>query len=145
MSHSQFLDDMKYQWLFYPWILSSKKKVIFERNPFKSPVPSRHSSVGRPFACFVSQEWQYVRTQFHTPPMPAYRYVEEKGSVGVSPELNPGECVTCTPLPSANKAAHSGFEIQRRWYQKSETGVSVAPQKGIMFSNKLLEKEKNIY
>ena len=28
--------------------------------------------------------------------------------------------------PRANKAAHSGFEIQRISHQKSETGVSVA-------------------
>ena len=31
---------------------------------------------------------------------------------------------------SANKAANSGFEIQRRHHQKSETGVSAVPQKG---------------
>ena len=29
-----------------------------------------------------------------------------------------------------NKAAHSGFEIQRRRHQKSKTGVSLATQKG---------------
>ena len=63
------------------------------------------------------------------------RYVEEKGSTamlavkrlaGVAPELNLNEHVTHTPLPSANKAAHSGFESQRRHYQKSKTGVTVA-------------------
>ena len=31
-------------------------------------------------------------------------------------------------LPSMNKAAHSGFETQRRLHQKSEIEVSVAPQ-----------------
>ena len=30
-------------------------------------------------------------------------------------------------LPSANKAAHPGFETQRGHHQKSKTGVSVAP------------------
>ena len=30
--------------------------------------------------------------------------------------------ISRTPLPSANKAAHSGFETQRRRYQKSKTG-----------------------
>ena len=45
-------------------------------------------------------------------------------------------------LPSVNKAAHSGFEIQRRHHQKSKTGVSVAPQKGLMSSENL--KNKNI-
>ena len=34
--------------------------------------------------------------------------------------------VSCTPPPSANKAAHSGFETPRRRHQKSKTGVSVA-------------------
>ena len=33
--------------------------------------------------------------------------------------------VSCTPPPSANKAAHSGFQTQRRCHQKSKTGVSV--------------------
>ena len=35
-----------------------------------------------------------------------------------------------TSPPGANKAAHSGFETQRRCHQKSEIWVSVAPQKG---------------
>ena len=73
------------------------------------------------------------------PPMPGCRYVEEissaamlatKRSAGVTPEMNLRECVTHTPLPSANKAAHSGFETQR-CHKKSKTGVSVAPQKGV--------------
>ena len=41
---------------------------------------------------------------------------------GVAPEVNLREHVTCTPLPSANKAAYSGFETQRRRHQKSKTG-----------------------
>ena len=32
-------------------------------------------------------------------------------------------------VPSVYKAAHSGFETQRRHRQKSKRGVSVAPQK----------------
>ena len=51
-----------------------------------------------------------------------------KRSAGVAPEVNLRECVRCTPLPSSNKAAHSGFETQRRHHQKFETGVSVAPK-----------------
>ena len=54
--------------------------------------------------------------------------------VGVAPEVNLGEHTLGMPLPSANKAAHSGFETQRRRHQKSKTGVSVAPQKGLMSS-----------
>ena len=50
-------------------------------------------------------------------------------------------CVTRVPLPSVNKAAHSGFETQRRCHQKSKTGVSVAPQKGLMSSKK---KKRNL-
>ena len=33
------------------------------------------------------------------------------------------------PPSNANKAAHSGFENQRRHHQKSKTGISVVPQK----------------
>ena len=45
-----------------------------------------------------------------------------KRLAGVAPEVNLREHVTCTPLPSANKAAYSGFETQRRRHQKSKTG-----------------------
>ena len=52
--------------------------------------------------------------------MRAHRYVEENGlaamlaakrSTGIAPEVNPREHVTHMPLPSVNKASHSGFEI----------------------------------
>ena len=56
--------------------------------------------------------------------MPAHRYVEEIGleetilvakrSAGVTPEVNLNERVSRTPPLSTKKAAHSGFEIQRR-------------------------------
>ena len=74
------------------------------------------------------------------------RYVEEnhsaamlvaKRSAGVAPEINLRERVTCMPLPGANKASHSGFETQRRNHQKSKT---MAPQKGLMSSQKSLKK-----
>ena len=43
---------------------------------------------------------------------------------GVTPGANLRECM---PLPSVNKATHSGFETGRnKGYQKSKTGVSVA-------------------
>ena len=51
-----------------------------------------------------------------------------KRSAGVIPEVNLRECVTHTPLPSSNEAAHSGFQTQSRHRQKSKTGVSVTPQ-----------------
>ena len=53
-----------------------------------------------------------------------------KMSAGVAPEVNLGVCVTHMPPPNVNKTAHSGFEAQRRYHQKSKTGVSVAPRKG---------------
>ena len=65
-----------------------------------------------------------------------------KRSAGVAPEVKLREHISRMPPPSANKASHSGFETQRRHHQKSKTGVSVAPQKGLM-SSKNLEKKKN--
>ena len=74
--------------------------------------------------------------RFQAPPMSAHRYLEEicsaamptaKRSAGVTLEVNLREQVTLMPPPSTNKAAHSGFEIQRRCHQKSRTGVSLAP------------------
>ena len=52
-----------------------------------------------------------------------------KRSAGVAPEVNLRECVTHMPPHSLNKAAHSGFETQRRHHQKSKTGVSVATKR----------------
>ena len=66
-----------------------------------------------------------------------------KRSAGVAPEVNVGESVTCMPMPSANKAAHSGFKTHRRHYQQSKTGVSVALQKGLL-SSKNCPKEVNL-
>ena len=43
--------------------------------------------------------------------------VANKRSAGVTPEMNLRECVTHMPLPSSNKAAHPGFETQRRLHQ----------------------------
>ena len=60
------------------------------------------------------------------------RYMEEtawlhalaaNSSAGVAPKVNLRECVTHTPPPSLNKAAHSGFETERRHHQNSKTGV----------------------
>ena len=54
------------------------------------------------------------------------------------------ERVTSTPSPCANKAVHSGFETQRRRHQKSKTGVSVAPQKGLVSSKNFISKKKQL-
>ena len=78
--------------------------------------------------------------------MPACRYAEENGltamltakrSAGVAPEVNLREHVTCM-----NKAAHSGFETQRRHHLKSKTGVSVAPEKRTYAIQKIVLKKK---
>ena len=49
--------------------------------------------------------------------------------------------ISRTPPSSANKAAPSGFETQRRRHQKSKTGVSVTPQMD-MCPTKNLETKK---
>ena len=69
-----------------------------------------------------------------------------KRLAGATPEVNPRECVTHTPLPGVNKVAHSGYETRGDIFysdgfyilhhQKSKTGVSVASQKGLMSSKK---------
>ena len=46
-----------------------------------------------------------------------------------------------TDLTCENKAAHSGFEAQRRRHQKSKTGVSVGQQKGLMSFKIVLKKD----
>ena len=62
---------------------------------------------------------------------------------GVIPEVNLRECISCTPLQSLSKAAHSGFETQRRHHQKSETGVSVAPIMDMCPTKILKKRRKN--
>ena len=62
---------------------------------------------------------------------------------GVAPEVNLRECIRCTPLPSSNKAAHSGFETQRRHHQKFETGVSVARKMDMCPTNFFFKKKTN--
>ena len=79
-----------------------------------------------------------------------YKYVDENGlaailatkkSAGVAPKMNLRECTSHTPPPNANKAAHSGFEIQRRYHQKSKNAGICGPTKGYV-SNKNLKKRK---
>ena len=69
--------------------------------------------------------------------MPVCRYVEEnslaallaaKRSAGVAPEVNVRE---------------HGFGTRRRRHQKSQTGVSVAPQKGLMSYKKFKKRKRN--
>ena len=69
-----------------------------------------------------------------------------KGLAGVTPEVNLKECVTCMPLPSMNKAAHSGFETQRRHHQKSKNrGTSGPTKRTYILKICKKKKRKNIY
>ena len=68
--------------------------------------------------------------------------VATKRLAGVAPEMNLREPALCTSLSSVNKAAHSGFETQRRCQQKSKTGVSMAPQKGLGSYKNYFKKKK---
>ena len=90
----------------------------------------------------VSVEYMLI-VQILSQSSPTNVYQEEHGlaamlaakrSAGVAPEVNIRECVRHTPLPSMNRAAHSGFETQRRCHQKFKIGVLVASQKGLMSS-----------
>ena len=111
-------------------IISSK---INEHNEYHNPKTNYWAS-----ACQVSLcEHLHDRSQFQVAPMPAPRYVEENGlaailttkrSAGVLPEVNPRKYVTCMPLPRANKAAHSGFEIQ--------IDVTRSPKQGYQWPHK---------
>ena len=59
-----------------------------------------------------------------------------KRLAGVAPEVNPLHAgdETC------KKGIHHGFKTQDRRHQKSKTGVSVTPQKGLMSSKNFLEE-----
>ena len=60
-----------------------------------------------------------------------------KRSAGVAPEVNLHGHVTCVPMPSVNKAAHSGFETEQKCHEKSK---AVAPQKRHVLQNKFFKK-----
>ena len=55
--------------------------------------------------------------------MTAHRYVEENSSAAMlavkrlSPEVNLWKHATCMPSPNMNKAAHCGFQTQRRHHR----------------------------
>ena len=82
------------------------------------------------------------------------RYVDQKGSaamlttiqsVCVTPEVNLRNSLH-TGDKACKQGIHPGFETQGRRYQKSKTGVSVAPQKGLMsFKIFFLKKKKNFF
>ena len=79
----------------------------------------------------IITKWDFIlhNTDKHSFSSKVTFYLASKRSAGGTPYVNLRECVTYMPLPSANKAACSGFQTQRRCHQKFKTGVSVAPQK----------------
>ena len=113
--------------------------------------PSRHSSVGR--ASHTLRQWQHNRFWFQALPMPACRYMEENGSAtmlaamrsaGDTLELSLMQCVTYMPLPSANNAAHSGFEAQWRRHQKSKKGPHSGPTERTYVLQKLYKNSIHV-
>ena len=88
--------------------------------------------------------------------MPSCMYVEEislvtmlaaKSLAGVAPEVNLRECycVTCMPPPSANKAAQSGSETQRRCHQNRGISGYQWAHKSIYVLQNINLKIKNCY
>ena len=60
-------------------------------------------------------------------------------SAGVAPEMYLRNSLHASDK-ALKRGIHPGFETQERRHQKSKTGVSVAPQKGLMSSKKFLKK-----
>ena len=60
-------------------------------------------------------------------------------SAGVTSEVNLRNSLHTGD--KARKRGIPGFGIQERHYQKSKTGVSVAPKKGLISSKKILKKK----
>ena len=65
-----------------------------------------------------------------------------KKSIGVAPVVNLMEHTSCIPPPSGNKAAHSGFEMQRERHQKSKNRSISDPIKGHVSTKNFKKKEK---
>ena len=59
--------------------------------------------------------------------LPAEKRLRGSGK-GVAKEVTVTGYKSFVSLPMVNKADHSGFETQKRHYQKSKTGVSVTPK-----------------
>ena len=63
-----------------------------------------------------------------------------KKSAGVTPEVNLKNLLHAGE-EARKQGIHPGFENQGRCHQKSKTGVSVAPQKGLVSSKKIFFKK----
>ena len=67
-----------------------------------------------------------------------YETLAAKKPAGVAPEVNLCEHVTCMPVPSVNKEAHSGFETQKETSPKVQNRGITDPIK----RNYVLQKLK---
>ena len=109
-------------------------------NPVRKMLMTQFLNLTNRVVYIIHLEWKKNMQLTHAGKRSA-TMLAAKRSAGVTLELNLREHISCMPPPSPNKAAHSGFETQRRHHQKSKTGVSVAPQKGLMSSKICLKKE----
>ena len=66
------------------------------------------------------RSWHHTSAETHMGEQQLATILAIKRLTGVASEVNLGERTSCMPLPSANNAAHSGFETQRRHHQKSK-------------------------
>ena len=69
--------------------------------------------------------------------------VTREGTAG-SPIASNGSDKIITGDKARKRGIHPGFETQGRRHKKSKTGVSVAPQKGLMSSKNFFKKEDKI-
>ena len=88
--------------------------------------------------------------------MPARRYMGEIGSAamlaskrlaGVVPEMNLREHATCTPLQSANKGAHSGFQTRGEVTRSPTHGYQWTHKKDLcpqIFLKKIIVNNVNV-
>ena len=80
--------------------------------------------------------------------MTPHSYEEENGSAamlttkrsaGVTPDMNLIDCVTHTPPPNANKAAHSGFLYPEKMSPEVQNkGISGSTKRALNFFEKVL-------
>ena len=68
-----------------------------------------------------------------------------KRTAGVAPEVNLWNPLLHAGEEACKREIYPGFETQGSCYQNSKTGVSVAPQKGLMFSKHLKKKTLSLF
>ena len=88
-----------------------------------------------------SKTWRIVaRVHEYSYKTAFYEHSISIQSADVAPEVN----LRITQVRKRTEGIHPGFETQGRRHQKSKTGLSLAPQKGLMSSKKFFLKKKTI-